>query len=318
MSKTLKNHSLRKWILFSLTALLSIYVLVPQLHSFKSSLQTIVQADRSYVMLAALIFTASFFLGAQAYCFISYFKLRFWPTVLVQVADGFTSKIGPVSFGAIATNVIYLMKQSKSGVKAGYIVAVNNILGFAAHIFILIFLLAFSHQSLPALLRLKAWHISWLIAFLCLAILLSVRLFWRRLKTLSIHSYNYLTQALAASLQQPLRLLAGFVTIALITFSYALTLLLVTKAVNVQLNFLSIFIVLTASVFAAVITPTPGGIGGVEASMVAAFVAFGVTPAAALSATLIYRLITFWLPILPGMLALELAIAKGYLSTKRS
>ena len=48
---------------------------------------------------------------------------------------------------------------------------------------------------------------------------------------------------------------------------------------------------------------TPGGLGGVEAGLVAGIVAFGYSTTLAFSAVIIYRLITFWLPILPGYLA---------------
>ena len=47
--------------------------------------------------------------------------------------------------------------------------------------------------------------------------------------------------------------------------------------------------------------PLPGGVGGVEGGMIAAFVAFGVPPSSAVVAVLAYRAISFWLPTLPGI-----------------
>lgn len=44
--------------------------------------------------------------------------------------------------------------------------------------------------------------------------------------------------------------------------------------------------------------PLPGGVGGVEGGMIAAFVAFGVPAGSALIAVLAYRAISFWLPTL--------------------
>jgi uncharacterized protein (TIRG00374 family) len=50
--------------------------------------------------------------------------------------------------------------------------------------------------------------------------------------------------------------------------------------------------------------PTPGGIGAVEAVLVAGLTAAaGLNGATALSAVLLFRLLTFWLPVLPGWLA---------------
>ena len=47
--------------------------------------------------------------------------------------------------------------------------------------------------------------------------------------------------------------------------------------------------------------PLPGGIGGIEGGMIAAFIAFGIPAGSALIAVLAYRAISFWLPTLPGI-----------------
>jgi uncharacterized protein (TIRG00374 family) len=49
--------------------------------------------------------------------------------------------------------------------------------------------------------------------------------------------------------------------------------------------------------------PMPGGVGGVEGGMIGAYVAFGVDSGLAVVAVLVYRAFTFWLPLLPGVIA---------------
>jgi len=49
--------------------------------------------------------------------------------------------------------------------------------------------------------------------------------------------------------------------------------------------------------------PMPGGVGGVEGGMIGAFVAFGVDGGLAVVAVLVYRAFTFWLPMIPGVIA---------------
>ena len=49
--------------------------------------------------------------------------------------------------------------------------------------------------------------------------------------------------------------------------------------------------------------PLPGGVGGVDAGMVGAFVILGYPDNAVFAAVFVFRLITFWLPILPGAVA---------------
>lgn len=60
---------------------------------------------------------------------------------------------------------------------------------------------------------------------------------------------------------------------------------------------------LAATVIASLV-PSPGGIGSVDAALVIALVAVGAGVAAATSAVLAYRVITLWLPLLPGALVL--------------
>jgi uncharacterized protein (TIRG00374 family) len=47
----------------------------------------------------------------------------------------------------------------------------------------------------------------------------------------------------------------------------------------------------------------PGGVGSVDAGMIAAFIAFGEPTSAVIVSVLAYRVIAFWLPIPPGVVA---------------
>jgi uncharacterized protein (TIRG00374 family) len=51
------------------------------------------------------------------------------------------------------------------------------------------------------------------------------------------------------------------------------------------------------------VLPLPGGVGGVEGGMIAAFLAFGVPAGLAVVAVLSYRAFAFWLPTIPGVLS---------------
>ncbi|NEY31084.1 TIGR00374 family protein [Streptomyces sp. PRKS01-65] len=59
-----------------------------------------------------------------------------------------------------------------------------------------------------------------------------------------------------------------------------------------------------AATVAVALVPTPGGLGSVEAALVVALVAVGGPAAVATAAVLAYRIITVWLPLLPGALTL--------------
>ncbi|RIH59129.1 UPF0104 family protein [Streptomyces sp. SHP22-7] len=59
-----------------------------------------------------------------------------------------------------------------------------------------------------------------------------------------------------------------------------------------------------AATVAVALVPTPGGIGSVEAALVVALVAAGGPAGVATAVVLAFRLLTVWLPLLPGALTL--------------
>ncbi|MER5428460.1 lysylphosphatidylglycerol synthase domain-containing protein [Streptomyces sp. NPDC002588] len=64
---------------------------------------------------------------------------------------------------------------------------------------------------------------------------------------------------------------------------------------------------------AAVLLPTPGGLGSLDATLLLTLTAAGAPAAAALSAVFGYRLLTAWLPLLPGLLVLALLARRSLL-----
>ena len=62
---------------------------------------------------------------------------------------------------------------------------------------------------------------------------------------------------------------------------------------------------LGASLLAAA-APTPGGLGALEAALVAGFTGVGMESGVAVAVVLSYRLLTYWLPILPGWISFHI------------
>jgi uncharacterized protein (TIRG00374 family) len=65
-----------------------------------------------------------------------------------------------------------------------------------------------------------------------------------------------------------------------------------------------------ASVLASA-SPTPGGVGAVEAALIAGLTSIGVDVSQATPAVLIYRLITYWLVMLPGWISFQVMQKRG-------
>ena len=63
----------------------------------------------------------------------------------------------------------------------------------------------------------------------------------------------------------------------------------------------------------AIIAPTPGGVGAVEAALIATLVNLGMDAQASVSAVFLFRTITFWLPVPPGWIAFQIMQRKNYI-----
>lgn len=91
----------------------------------------------------------------------------------------------------------------------------------------------------------------------------------------------------------------------LVTFSYLTTLYFSIAAFGGGLAFATVGAVFFVGSAIAQAAPTPGGLGAVEAALIAGLVAAGLDNKIAVPAVFLYRLFTFWVPILPGWLAFQ-------------
>ncbi|SCE02594.1 Uncharacterized membrane protein YbhN, UPF0104 family [Streptomyces sp. SolWspMP-5a-2] len=84
----------------------------------------------------------------------------------------------------------------------------------------------------------------------------------------------------------------------------ATVLVLVGRALSLPVPVAHMAVAYLAATVAVALVPTPGGIGSVEAALVVALVAAGGPVAVATAVVLAFRVITVWLPLLPGALTL--------------
>lgn len=76
------------------------------------------------------------------------------------------------------------------------------------------------------------------------------------------------------------------------------------QALGLPVPVAHVMVAYLAATVAVALVPTPGGIGSVEAALIVALVAAGGPVAVATAVVLGYRIITVWLPLLPGALTL--------------
>jgi uncharacterized protein (TIRG00374 family) len=89
-------------------------------------------------------------------------------------------------------------------------------------------------------------------------------------------------------------------------------------AVGIHLSFITYFIIFTIGAGARNITPTPGGLGGFEAGLVGGFIAYGINSDDALAAALLFRLVSFWLPLVLGLISFVFVQKWGWFRTTQT
>jgi undecaprenyl-diphosphatase len=108
---------------------------------------------------------------------------------------------------------------------------------------------------------------------------------------------------LGAVLRQPRQAVALFGGSIALTASYALALVASLDAFSAHVGVVQVIAVYLAGAAVASAGPTPGGLGAMEAALVAGLTAVGAEHGPAIAGVLTFRLATFWLPIAPGWLA---------------
>ena len=234
-------------------------------------------------------------------------RLMFGRTVLAQVAASFVGFVTPPAVGGAATNVQYLRKAGLPAAGAATSVAVNQVLNAGAHIVLLVLVAAATGSSTHDRLPIPGWAFVavGLIAVAAIVVFAIPRgrrwLLARIMPTVreaGPRLLDMLTRPsrLAMSLGGTLLLSAANIG-ALVTAVYAL-------GASATVGAVALVYLVGAALGSA--SPTPGGLGAVEAALSAGLAATGIPGATAVSAVLLFRVATFWLPVPAGWLAVHL------------
>jgi uncharacterized protein (TIRG00374 family) len=241
-------------------------------------------------------------------------KLRLTRTLMAQIAGDFATLVSPPTLGSIAINVRYLQKSGLHPALAAASVGVSGVVTFVLHILLL---LGFGVAAGTATdftfdpPRAAVIIVSGL-AVLALGLLAVPRVrkeITRRIRPLIAE----VIPRLVTVAQRPLKLLEGIGGILLLNLAYIAVLFACIAAFGGSLNFALVAVVYLAGAAIGQAAPTPGGLGAVEAALAAGLTAAGLEAGTAVSAVLLYRLITFWAPTVPGYWAFTKLTKDGLL-----
>ncbi|HEY7102322.1 MAG TPA: lysylphosphatidylglycerol synthase transmembrane domain-containing protein [Mycobacteriales bacterium] len=235
----------------------------------------------------------------------------------VQVAATFANHVLPGGSGGLAVNVRFLRRYGLSRGEAVGAVALNMMAGGVTHTALLLVALVAAPDALTAALgpgapqRLAGHQRSWeLVAVL--AIPLAGLAVWaaRRWGARALRHVRAQLVVLTAVVRTPRRaaqLWGGSLAVPVL---HCLTLYAVLLSLGGGVPLLPVALAYLAASSLSALVPSPGGFGALDVALVAGLVAVGVPSATALATVLAYRLLTVWLPLVPGACVLAVLLRR--------
>jgi len=139
-----------------------------------------------------------------------------------------------------------------------------------------------------------------------IGLVLVVRPARRLIRTVVLPEVDKAAHELREALRDPARLSLSFFGSLLLNLGYIAALFASVRAFGYPVAIAVAGAVYLVGGTVASAAPTPGGVGAVEAALIAGLTATGVPTEQAVPAVLVDRIATFWLPVLPGWLAFTL------------
>ena len=257
--------------------------------------------------LVALALSAATYVGAalELSGFVAE-PLRFTRTLLAQLAGSFVTLVTPAAFGGAAINVRYLQRRKIPAPVAAASVGVSQVVALVLHILMLVVFIAIAGAADKHPFRPPTWFYFVLAGLVVAAATVFLVPAGRRLLRARVApTLGQVLPRLLEVAQQPLKLIEGIGGALLLSVTYILCLAACVQAFGGSVAIAGIAVVyLTGSALGSIV-PTPGGLGAVEAALTAGLVATGLHGTEAASAVLLFRLLTFWLPVPVGWVALN-------------
>ncbi|MDQ0986855.1 lysylphosphatidylglycerol synthase transmembrane domain-containing protein [Streptomyces sp. V2I9] len=246
-------------------------------------------------------------------------RVSFLKTVQAQVAGSFVKIVAPAAVGGVALNTRFLQR---AGVRPGLAVAsvgASQLFGLGAHIMLLaLFGYLTGTEKTPDSLTPSRTVIAGLLTVAVLVLVVTAIPFLRKFVVTRVRSlFAGVVPRMLDVVQRPQKLLTGIGGMLLLTGLFVLCLDASIRAFSgpdvPQLSYASIAVVFLAGNALGSAAPTPGGMGAVEGALTLGLIAVGLPKEVAAPAVLLYRVMTLWLPVLPGWLAFNQLTRKGEL-----
>ncbi|MFD4525973.1 lysylphosphatidylglycerol synthase domain-containing protein [Streptomyces sp. NPDC058470] len=275
-------------------------------------------AEWGWVAAAVLFSALSYFAAAMSLLGFVPERVPFLRAVAAQVAGSFVKIVAPAAVGGVALNTRFLQR---AGVRPGLAVAsvgASQLFGLGCHI---LMLLSFGYltgtEKTPSLSPSRT-VIAGLLTVAVLVLVVTSVPFLRKFVSTRVRSlFAGVIPRMLDVLQRPQKLITGIGGMLLLTACFVMCLDASIRAFGHEethtLSLASVAVVFLAGNALGSAAPTPGGVGAVEATLTVGLIAVGLPKEVAAPAVLLYRLLTLWIPVLPGWLFFNHLTRKGAL-----
>ncbi|WP_344135769.1 lysylphosphatidylglycerol synthase transmembrane domain-containing protein [Saccharopolyspora halophila] len=278
----------------------AVYLLLPELSDTREVAGALRHAHLGWLAVAVVTGFVAVLLSSISVQGSSRTPIPFWRTLQVQVAAAFTGRTTPGGAGFFGLNVVYLERLGLRRPLAVGVTLLNQAgTGAVAFVVAVIGVFAvgltgtFDQLSVPG----RPLLIGGAVVVLVVAGVLVSPFGRRRLLPQMIEVSGELLE----TLRHPVRALQlfggalGYLVISGLGLAASLA------AIHPNFSWVGVTIVFVVGNTLGHLVPSPGGLGAVEAVLLAGLGAMGIPATAAITAVLLSRFLTYWLPVLPGI-----------------
>jgi len=303
--------------LFMIAALTAaFYVLLPQLADVGDSVDALGSANWWWLAVCVVMSVGTYLAAAIALAGGVPEPLPFGPNLAAQMASSFVNRVTPANVGGMALNVRFLQKAGVAPAEALTGIGLNVAAGGIAHVVLLILFVAWAGKGDANAFKIPSSSTLLVIIAVVLALVgLVVATRWGR-RMIRTHVMSFLRQSwhslvvLAHSPTKIAALVGGSIGVSM---AYICALAAAITAFDGGVSFAQVGAVYLGASVVAAAAPTPGGLGAMEAALVAGLTGVGMEPSIAVAAVLSYRLLTYWLPVLPGWISFHYLERKDFI-----
>ncbi len=281
------------------------YVLLPQLAHVGDSFTALRTANFWWLAVAVVMSALTYVASAIGLIGGVPNHLPMVPTVETQMASSFVNRVTPANVGGMALNVRFLQKAGVEPAAAVSGIGLNVLAGAVVHIVLLFVFFVWAGKGnagfkLPSTSKLL---VVIAVVLAVVGVVMATRKGRKLVRTRVVRFVKQSAASIALLARSPSKIVLLFGGSAAVTLAYIGALAASVAAYHGGASFAEVGAVYLGAALLAAAAPTPGGLGALEAALVAGFTGVGMEPGVAVAVVLSYRLVTYWLPILPGWIS---------------